>query len=192
VRIMTGARRALVLGERGVSLIETMVALGILLVVAAGTMPLAIMSLTTTENQGHLTARSAEYAQDKLEQLMALSFGDTVTDTRVFPAVAGGGSGLTVGGSSDPSAPADPYVDYLSAEGALLASSGGAAPADWFYQRVWRVEEVGDPDANCPTAVSAAQICLKRITVTATVRRAISGGAVIPSVTLAAFKTYPF
>lgn len=179
------------LGERGVSLIETMVALGILLVVAAGTMPLAIMSLNSTENQGHLTARSAEYAQDKLEQLMALSFGDTVTDTRVFPAVPAGGSGLSVGGSSDPAAPVDPYVDYLSADGALLASAGGP-PADWFYQRVWRVEEVGAADANCPTAVSAARICLKRITVTATVRRAVSGGPLIPTVTLASFKTYPF
>jgi hypothetical protein len=192
VSAMAGLRRAFVLGEDGVSLIETMVALGILLVVAAGTMPLAIMSLTTTENQGHLTARSAEYAQDKLEQLMALSFGDTVTDTRVFPAVPAGGSGLTVGGSSDPAAPIAPYVDYLSAEGALLASAGGVPPAEWFYQRVWRVDEVGAADANCPTAVSAARICLKRITVTATVRRAVSGGPVIPSVTLAAFKAYPF
>ena len=187
-----GPRRVVVLGEQGVSLIETMIALGILLVVAAGTMPLALMSLTTTENQGHLTARSSEYAQDKLEQLMALSFGDTVTDTRVFPAMATGGSGLMVGGSSDPSAPVAPYVDYLSSDGALLASPGATPPADWFYQRVWRVEEVGTPDANCPTAVSAARICLKRITVTATVRRAVSGGPVIPRVTLAAFKTYPF
>jgi hypothetical protein len=191
VSAMRCMRQLSALGEQGVSLIETMVALGILLVVAAGTMPLAIMSLNSTENQGHLTARSAEYAQDKLEQLMALSFGDTVTDTRVFPAVPAGGSGLTVGGSSDPAAPVDPYVDYLSADGALLASAGGP-PADWFYQRVWRVEEVGTADANCPTAVSAARICLKRITVTATVRRAISGGPVIPTVTLASFKTYPF
>ena len=188
---MPRARHVSTLGEEGVSLIETMVALGILLVVAAGTMPLAIMSLNSTENQGHLTARSAEYAQDKLEQLMALAFGDTVTDTRVFPAVPAGGSGLTVGGSSDPAAPVNPYVDYLSADGALLASSGGP-PADWFYQRVWRVEEVGAADANCPAAVSAARICLKRITVTATVRRAVSGGPVIPTVTLASFKTYPF
>jgi prepilin-type N-terminal cleavage/methylation domain-containing protein len=179
-------------GERGFSLIETMVGLGILLVVAAGAMPLAILTLTMTENQGHLVARSSEYAQDKLEQLMALSFGDSVTDTRVFPAAATGGTGLRVGGSSNPAAPVFLYVDYLNEAGTLINSPDGAPPAGWFYQRAWQIEEVGAADANCPIAVSAAQICLKRITITATVRRAASGGPVIPRVTVVALKTYPF
>jgi prepilin-type N-terminal cleavage/methylation domain-containing protein len=178
--------------ENGFSLVETMVAMGILLVVAAGALPLGIMALSITENQGHLAARSAEYAQDKLEQLMSLSFGDTVTDTRVFPAAATGGSGLSVGGSANTAAPVFLYVDYLNDAGALLDSPDGSPPDGWFYQRVWRIEEAGDPDTNCPVAVSAAQICLKRITVTATVKMAASGGPVVPRVTIVALKSYPF
>src|SRR5256714_7656290 len=78
--------------QRGMSLVETMVALAILLVVAAGVMGLAVVALSTTETQGHLAARTAEYAQDKMEQLMALTFCDggsdgvSGTDTTVFPA----------------------------------------------------------------------------------------------------------
>ena len=84
--------------ERGFSLVETMVALCLLLVVTAGVLPLAVLTFRISENHGHLLARATEYSQDKLEQLMALSYGDVVTDTRVFPAVTTGGTGLTPGG----------------------------------------------------------------------------------------------
>jgi len=39
------------------ALIETVIALGILLVAVVGVMVLAIVAITTTENQGHLQAR---------------------------------------------------------------------------------------------------------------------------------------
>ena len=70
----------------GFSLLETVFALGILLVVAVGVLPLGVIAVSTTENQGHLMARSTEYAQDKMEQLLALAYGDSTSDTRVFPA----------------------------------------------------------------------------------------------------------
>ena len=112
----------------GFSLLETMVGLSLLLVVAAGMMPLATVAFSVSENQGHLASRAAEYAQDKLEQLMALSYGDTASDTRVFPATDVGGSGLTIGGSSNPQAPVAQYVDYLDVDGALIPSANGAPP----------------------------------------------------------------
>ena len=178
--------------QGGFSLVETMVGLAILLVVAAGVLPLGVLAFRISENHGHLSARAAEYAHDKLEQLMALSYGDSVTDTRSFPAAETGGTGLAVGGSSDPGAPVAGYVDYLNQAGALIPSVGGVPPAEWYYQRVWRVEQVGAADAACPIAVSAQQICLKRITVTARVRFASQGGATPPRVTIAALKSYPF
>ena len=168
-------------GQRGFSLVETMVGLCLLLVVAAGVLPLSVLSLKITENQGHLMARATEYAQDKLEQLMALSYGDTISDTRVFPASVLGGSGLTPGGSDNPAAPVHLYVDYLTFDGALLASTNGTQPAGWYYQRTWRVETV------------AGRVGLKRLTVTATVRIPAQGGSgAIPRATVTALKTHPF
>ena len=181
-------------GERGFSLIETMIGLCLLLIVAAGVLPLSLLALKISENQGHLMARATEYAEDKLEQLMSLAYGDVVSDTRVFPAVTNGGNGLTPGGGIDTSAPVHLYVDYLTREGALIASSDGKPPEGWFYQRVWRVELVGSADVkNCPTSASPSQICLKRITVTATVKMPAQGGnGIVPRATVTALKTYPF
>jgi type II secretory pathway pseudopilin PulG len=169
------ARRA---RETGFSLVETIVGLGILAVVAACVLPLGVMALTTSENQGHLTSRAAEYAQDKLEQLMALAYGDTTSDTRVFPAADLGGSGLTPGGSDDPAAPVALYVDYLNVEGSLIPSPTGAPPDGWYYQRVWEVAVV--------------RTNLKQITVTATVRNAVGAWPLRPRATVTTLKTFPF
>lgn len=164
--------------ESGFTLVETIFALVILMIVAAGVAPLALVAVKATENQGHLAARTTEYAQDKLEQLMALSYGDSATDTRVFPATAAGGTGLAIGGSSNPAAPVAKYVDYLDIDGNLLPGVADASTA-WFYKRVW--------------AVSSPRGNLKQITVTATVRVASQGGSgEIPRATVAALKTNPF
>src|ERR1700731_1424558 len=112
--------------ETGLTLVETMVALTMLLIVSTGVMGLAGVALSTTETQGHLSARTAEYAQDKMEQLLALKFCDAVTDTTQFPAVTvPAGTGLagctaltapiptaSTGGSLNPAAPTAGYVDY--------------------------------------------------------------------------------
>src|SRR5262249_10240229 len=124
--------------QNGVSILETLIAVSVLLVVSVGILAMGMVALTTTENQGHRAARTAEYAQDKAEQLLSLAYGDSTSDTTVFPTANGGGSGLLVGGSSDPNAPTAQYVDYLDANGNLLASGGGA-PAGWFYERAWQI-----------------------------------------------------
>ena len=80
--------------QAGMSFLETIVALALLLVVSSGVMGLAGVAVSTTETQGHLAARTAEYAQDKMEQLLALKFCDNITDTTQFPAVSSGGTGL--------------------------------------------------------------------------------------------------
>jgi hypothetical protein len=165
-------------GETGFSLIETVMALSLLLVVALGLLPLGIIATTTTENQGHLMARTTEYAQDKIEQLMALSYGDSTSDTRVFPATDTDGSGLTIGGSVDPAAPVELYVDYLDLNGTLIPTEGTEVPEGWFYKRVW---EVSSPSAN-----------LKRIEVTAIVKTAVGGFGRVPQSSISVLKTFPF
>ena len=162
--------------QAGMSLIETMLALGLLLVVAAGVMGLGAISLTTTENQGHLAARTAEYAQDKMEQLLSLRYLDGCTDTTVFPAVVtcGTGTGLTPGGNLTPAAPVAGYVDYLDANGNLVA-----AGAPWQYVRVWQITE--NVAAN-----------LKTVSVTSQVRYGVGQTGLLPRSTVVAMKSSPF
>src|SRR5262249_31490775 len=92
-------------GEHGTTLVEVLIATGLLVTLMAGLMAMSGIAISTTENQGHLAARSTEYAMDKLEQLLALQYGDSTSDTRVFPASTSGGSGLAPGGSANVDSP---------------------------------------------------------------------------------------
>jgi type II secretory pathway component PulJ len=171
--------------EQGTTLIEVVIASAILVTLMAGLMSMAGLAISTTENQGHLAARTTEYAQDKMEQLLALAYNDTTSDTRVFPAANSGGTGLAVGGSANPDAPVALYVDYLDENGNLCGSTGAAciapsgttAPAGWFYKRVWKIVQ--------------ASTNLKQITVSATITRGFGAAAKAVSV-LTVLKTNPF
>jgi hypothetical protein len=162
--------------EKGTTLVETSIAAGILLVTLAGLMSLGSVATMHTENQGHLAPRTAEYAQDKMEQLLMLAWGDAQTNTVVFPAVSSGGTGLAVGGSSATSAPINGYVDWLGSDGSYLGG-GSAPPAGWFYERVWQVSQ---PSAG-----------IKQITVTVTVASAV-GHFMLPNSTIVALKAAQF
>jgi hypothetical protein len=164
--------------DAGLGLLEVVIAMSILLVLALGLLPLGVIAVTTTENEGHLVARTTEYAQDKMEQLLSLAYNDAATDTRVFPAATSGGTGLALGGSSNPAAPVAGYVDYLDSAGNLLASAGTNAPAGWFYKRCWVITS---PAAN-----------LKQITVTSIVSRGVGRAGRVPQATLVSVKTFPF
>ena len=144
--------------EEGTTLIETSIASGILLVTLAGLLSMGSIATMHTENQGHLAPRTTEYAQDKMEQLLALSYTDGTSNTVTFPASAAGGSGLTVGGST--TAPTNLYVDWLAQDGSLLGG-GTSAPANWFYRRTWAITQ--------PTAT------IKQLSVAVTVRSGANG-----------------
>jgi hypothetical protein len=179
--------------EDGSTIVEVVISSAILVTLMAGLMSLAALSMSTTENQGHLAARTTEYAQDKMEQLLALSYGDTGSDTTVFPAAASGGTGLAVGGSSNTASPVTKYVDYLDQSGNLCGSTsamavipssarcpapvGSTPPENWFYQRVWQVSSAGTN--------------LKQVTVTATIARGLGGAKKAVSV-LTVLKSSPF
>jgi hypothetical protein len=158
--------------ERGTTLIETAIAAAILLTMLVGLLSMGSIATMHTENQGHLAARTTEYAQDKMEQLLALGYTDAISDTITFPSGPTGGTGLAPGGSASTSAPVNGYVDWLGEDGGLLGG-GTSAPTGWFYERVWQI-----------TTPSSG---IKQITVTVTVRSTI-GQAVRPTSTVVALK----
>jgi hypothetical protein len=171
--------------EAGTTLIEVTIASAILLVVMSGLMGMAALATSITENQGHLGARTTEYAVDKMEQLLELTYGDAQSNTTVFPSLLTGGTGLagllatgTSVGSSDPAAPVVGYADYLDSSGNVLCTAATACtatpPATWYYKRVWQVRA---PSAN-----------LKQITVTAVVKTSVANAQISRS-TVSAYKT---
>jgi hypothetical protein len=167
----TIARLRRLADEEGTTLIETSIASGILLVTLAGLMSMGVIATMHTENQGHLAPRTTEYAQDKMEQLLALAYGNQLSNTVLFPATGSGGSGLTVGGGTNTAAPIDLYVDWLAQDGSLLGG-GTAAPAAWFYERVWQITCIS---ATCtPDPATGADRGIKRIDVTVTVRTGVA------------------
>jgi len=149
--------------QAGTTLIETMIACGILIVVVAGLLSMITVATSHTENQGHLVSSTTGYAQDKMEQLLTLDYND---------------ARIAVGGSSDPAMPVEEYVDYLDQGGALLPFAGITAPEGWFYMRVWEISDTHVPPVDK----------LKQITVTAIVRSSV-GGAMLSRSTMAALKT---
>ncbi len=164
--------------EDGFGLIETLVASLMLVVMLAGLLSVGSYALATTENRGHLSTRTTEYAQDKMEQLLSLAYGDEQSDTTQFPSANTGGTGLAIGGSADPAAPVVGYADYLNQSGTLLCPCASANPPDgWFYRRVWAV-----------TSVSAT---LKEVAVTVETASAFGKG-LLPRSTVVALKSSPF
>ena len=128
--------------ERGVTMIETMIAVAILLIVVVGVLPVFTVGFQVTEQQGDISTRTSEYAQDKMESLIKLNFTDGATDTTVYPPAAVGGTGLggamgasaTVG-AVPPAAAVAKYVDYYAYDGTY--QNGTAAGA--YYTRQWSI-----------------------------------------------------
>ncbi len=172
--------------EAGVTLLETAIALSVLFIVSAGLMSLATVAIVNSENQGHLLARTNEYAQDKMEQIVNLQFNDLVSDTTVFPTctptattVCAPGSGLAVGGSADPTAAVNLYVDYLDRDGNPLGG-GVVRPNNWFYVRVWQIDGLN------------AGPTLKRITISVQTGSSAGMRGEIPTSTLSMVRADPW
>ena len=176
--------------EAGVTLIETAVACGLMVVVLAGVAAMTTLAMKLTENEGHLTTRTAEYAVDKMEQLQELTYGDAQSNTTVFPSVTSGGTGLADGGSADPATPVVNYTDYLDTDGNPLCTVANPCtatpPPTWYYRRVWQVcSSLTNGATGCPTDLV---VNLKQIKVTATIKTSV-GGALKAKSSVVSFKT---
>jgi prepilin-type N-terminal cleavage/methylation domain-containing protein len=169
-------------GPAGVTLVELMVAISILVVACGGLLSLFSFCVSQNKSQGEVATRTVEYAQDKMEQLLALQFSDSSSDTTQFPTASSGGTGLggttpssTYGGtntSSPVTTPGTGYVDYLDMSGNL---QGTANYASAFYVRVWQIQT--DSTGN-----------LKTITVVASTVSTAGLAAVVPQTTLVCVK----
>lgn len=132
--------------DAGFSLIETMVATGILTV---GVLGLAqLFALSTTSN---MSARQTTYAtvlaEQKLEELRALTWGfdgsglpitDTTTDTTMDPESPVGGTGLSPSPTSALQENTPGYVDYIDRYGRKVDRND--INASVAYTRRWSIE----------------------------------------------------
>jgi prepilin-type N-terminal cleavage/methylation domain-containing protein len=134
-------------GERGFSLVEVIVATGILVVALV-----SLAQLFTIAVRANIASRTTTdatvLAQQKVEELRALTWGfdlqgapvsDTTTDTTVFPEQPGGGTGLSPSPASALAKDIAGFVDYIDRFGRKV---GGRAdpPADVIYTRRWAID----------------------------------------------------
>lgn len=152
--------RSAVRCERGASLIETVIALLILTVGAVSVMGGLTIAISQNWNQGDRATRTTEYAQDKMEQLLALNFNDSTSNTAVYPTASSGGTGLggvmsgntTVGGIASGS-PVAGYSDYIDSSGNIQTSSTNA-----LYVRQWSISTNAGANLKTITVVVRAQL----------------------------------
>jgi prepilin-type N-terminal cleavage/methylation domain-containing protein len=159
--------------ERGFSLIEVLAATVILTVAL-----MSLAQLFAISTRANFTARSNTYAallaQQKMEQLRALTWGfdvlglpvsDIATDTSDGlavngcppPAGGGGGTGLSPSPWGTLQSNVAGWVDYIDQNGCLLGG-GADAPAGTVYLRRWSVE----PLPNNPNNTLVLQVLVSR------------------------------
>ena len=136
--------------ERGFSLIEVVIAVGLLAVLSIGIAELFGMA-TKANYQAKGQTSTALLAVEKMEQLRALGWGfdqgpnalglpvsDLVTDLTVDPSAAGGlGLNPSPGGTLDNNVAG--YVDYLDRNGQWVGN-GANPPRAAVYVRRWSVD----------------------------------------------------
>lgn len=187
--------------EAGFTLIETLFACVILAICSIGILSLFTISAVKNSNRGNDATRTTEYAQDKMEQLMALQFQDTTSSTithfdgtnYLHPCLDFAmkttctGTGLSLVGSLDPKNPYTGNVDYISQNPVdqTWVSSDSSAGAS--YVRLWQVT---------PTSYdSSGNLTVKTITVYVYSQTGLAAGSMkamdglLPSTTLVSQKT---
>lgn len=170
--------------DRGVTLVETMIAVLVALIGVFGLGSLIFQATVTNKNQGTEVTRATIYAQDKMEKL--LSFGSagsisltsanylTCTQAMTSQPVAcnstgvggtGWTTGLVAGGTLAPMQQTCPvsgltvgFVDFLDISGNQLTGSGcSAIPSSSIaYVRMWQIVDQASTGGPAIKKVSVA------------------------------------
>jgi type II secretory pathway pseudopilin PulG len=189
--------------ERGVSLIETLIAVLIALIGVFSVGALIFQSTVTNRNQGSETTRATIYAQDKMEKLLSLDFASCTQSASSQPgscdttdiSANGWTQGLLAGGTLGPPAQATcpasgvsvGYVDFLDANGLQLPGStpatscSGITAVNIAYVRMWQISNVA----------STGGPALKQISVAVYSQSAVNIGAGKPIVVLTSLLSNP-
>jgi hypothetical protein len=140
--------------ERGFSLIETIVASGLLATAVVSLAQLFAVAVQTTSSARATTYASVLAAQ-KLEELRSLAWGfdehglpvtDLLSDLATDPVSSSGGSGLRTAPVSALRENTNGYVDYVDTAGRKLGG-GTVPPPNGAYIRRWSVQPfAADPD----------------------------------------------
>jgi len=145
--------------NRGVTLIETMVAVFVALIGVFSLGNVIFEATVFNKNQGTENTRATIYAQDKIENLLALDFTNCTQSSTSQPAAcnttgitaSGWTQGLLSGGALAPlqadcpaSGASVGYVDYLDSAGQRItgASCSAVSGATVAYVRMWDVRDL--------------------------------------------------
>ncbi len=158
----------------GFSLIETMIALFIMVFALISLAQLMALAIVVNKNQGRDGTKATGFAHDKMEELTGLAFTDATTNVTVNPvngAYPATGKGLIAGGNLPPTAPVANYSDTLDQFGARTTTAANIA-----FTRQWQIANVN--------------ATLKQITVGVTSNKSFrSGNGALPVTVSVTLKT---
>ena len=151
--------------EAGFSIVEVIVATGLLASALVALAQLFAIATTTNANARSSTI-TMMLAEQKIEQLRGLQYTfdrvglpvqDTETDLAVYPPLATGGKGLSPHTDNTLQVNTDGYVDYLDHYGRTLGG-GTVIPDNTAFIRRWSVE----PLPTNPNNVIILQVLVTR------------------------------
>ena len=155
----------------GFSLIETMIAMFIMVFALISLAQLMALAIVVNKNQGRDATKATGFAHDKMEELTGLAFTDTTTNVSVSPFSVTASTGLSAGGNLPPTAPVANYSDTLDQFGARTTTAAQIA-----FTRQWQITNVNTT--------------LKQITVAVTSNKSFrSGNGALPVTVSVTLKT---
>ncbi len=120
--------------QSGMTLVETMMAILILLVGLLGLAQVLAFDVIASKTYGRDAGKTTASARDKMEQLTGLQFSN---------------ASLAAGGSIYPSDPVTGYVDYLNPTGGTTAAGSAA------YTRQWQITDVSSTQKTIKVSVTS-------------------------------------